>query len=372
MKIRKSTNNGKPCWVLEIGYRHKRRHRKYYATHTAAQNALVERRTMAKRAGDFWVGLEPWERIEAAEVIAKCKAAGTTLRGLWDSHVKKTGVDVRLTSLADAPTATLSAKKLENSSERYIEGLESYLKMFIKGREDAPISDITTDDVERWFEKRNESPSSRASNIGRLSAMFSLAKVRKWLLHNPCDAVIKPKIVRGGAEILTVRQVARALVWTRRHKPSMLAYLSLSLFAGVRPEELEVVDWKCIKESGDATVLVIGAEASKVHTRRVLKLHPTAIRWMEIAKDADSDLPVSASTRKRYIRQLKTALWMNEWTQDILRHTAANHMLALKHDAAAVALDLGNSPAILLRHYRALVSDQETKRFWSLCPSKHC
>lgn len=63
---------------------------------------------------------------------------------------------------------------------------------------------------------------------------------------------------------------------------------------------------------------------------------------------------------------------MEEWTQDILRHTAATHMLALKQDAAAVALDFGNSPSILLRHYRALVSDQETKRFLALCPRDRC
>lgn len=47
-------------------------------------------------------------------------------------------------------------------------------------------------------------------------------------------------------------------------------------------------------------------------------------------------------------------------------------MLALNRNAAAFALDLGNSPGILLRHYCALVSDQETKRFWALCPSENC
>jgi hypothetical protein len=53
------------------------------------------------------------------------------------------------------------------------------------------------------------------------------------------------------------------------------------------------------------------------------------------------------------------------WPKDILRHTCASHWLAIVPDAQRIALQLGNSPAILLRHYRSIVTKEDAERFWS-------
>jgi hypothetical protein len=33
-------------------------------------------------------------------------------------------------------------------------------------------------------------------------------------------------------------------------------------------------------------------------------------------------------------------------------------------------MELGNSPGVLLKHYRELVSDEQAKAFWALLPKK--
>ena len=57
------------------------------------------------------------------------------------------------------------------------------------------------------------------------------------------------------------------------------------------------------------------------------------------------------------------------WDHDLLRHTAASMLLARDRDAGKVAEQLGHSPAILLRHYRELVSDEAAARYWKVSPN---
>lgn len=370
MKIREGTNNGKKVWILEVGYVDGKRKRQYFEKKTDAQSALANLKTQKKRAGDYWISLKPDEKLDAAEIIMKAKSAGMSLADVWNKHVSGGGKQIVLVPISKAIEETIRSKNVEMCRPRYVDGLSSYLKMFAQGRESMPIAQITTKDIENWFAGRKESPAVRNANLGRLSSMFSISVKNGWCASNPCDSVVKPKVERKAAEILTLAQVARALLWTSKNRPRMLAYLVLSVFCGVRPEELEKLGWDAIKESGGKSVVVVSAEASKVRQRRITTIEPAGIRWLALAKSIGSAIPVATSTRKRYIHDLRDSIRLEHWTQDILRHTAASHLLALRKDAASVALELGNSASILLRHYRALVSDNESERFWALIPNE--
>lgn len=79
-------------------------------------------------------------------------------------------------------------------------------------------------------------------------------------------------------------------------------------------------------------------------------------------------------SRATYLNRLGTLFsfavrrdWRH-WPKDVLRHSCASYLLALKRDAQAVALELGNSPTILFKHYRELVSQEQARRFWNLIP----
>ncbi|MCX6923326.1 MAG: hypothetical protein NT154_08985, partial [Verrucomicrobia bacterium] len=74
--------------------------------------------------------------------------------------------------------------------------------------------------------------------------------------------------------------------------------------------------------------------------------------------------------RRRCIRKLGEMLGWPAWKKDVLRHTAASCWLTSDPDANRVAMELGTSPAILFKHYRDLVSDEQAKTFWALTPKK--
>jgi len=56
------------------------------------------------------------------------------------------------------------------------------------------------------------------------------------------------------------------------------------------------------------------------------------------------------------------------WPADALRHTAISHHLNLMEHEGKTALRAGNSPKVIFKHYRGLVSKSEFAEFWAIRP----
>lgn len=271
-------------------------------------------------------------------------------------------VTVQAVTLEQAINRLIVAKRLANCRPRYVKSLELYLKQFATGREKEPLASFDVHAIESWMASRNEALTTRASNIGRLSALFSFGERRGWVVRNPCRQLERVHIDQQPPRILSVEQCERLMRWAQFHRPGALAFLSLALFAGVRPEETERINWNAYSDGK----VVIDAAASKVRRRRVVDLHKTADEWVKASKSAP--LPITRITRKRILQQARQVLGMDAWPQDVLRHTAASFLMAIHRDAGLVADWLGNSPSILLRHYRQLVTDSDAEAFWAIRP----
>jgi len=57
-----------------------------------------------------------------------------------------------------------------------------------------------------------------------------------------------------------------------------------------------------------------------------------------------------------------------EWRHNALRHSFCSYRLAEVKSTAQVALEAGNSPHIIFKHYRELVTEADAKRWFSLLP----
>ena len=91
--------------------------------------------------------------------------------------------------------------------------------------------------------------------------------------------------------------------------------------------------------------------------------------WLKLAGKLKADLPVPSVYRRRWLRTMRDHLGFKAWPQDVLRHTTASQLLALRKDAVAVALELGNSPQVLLTHYLELVTWKQAAEFWAIKPA---
>ncbi len=274
--------------------------------------------------------------------------------------------NARNVGIGDAIKSLLMAKQISNCRPRYIQSLGQCLRMFARGREDRTLDSFDVFSIEAWLAERTESLTTRVGNIGRLSALFSFAVRRGWISQNPCCLLERVRLEPARPKILTPDEVERLMRWVQFQKPSVMAYVALALFVGVRPEETEKLDWSAFDESGK--ILVVDACVSKVRHRRIAELHPSACEWLRAARSSQSVLPMHRMTRRRMLREARAVLGFESWPQDVLRHSAASYMMATYRDAGRVADWLGNSPSILLRHYRELVTAESALAFWNIRP----
>ena len=208
------------------------------------------------------------------------------------------------------------------------------------------------------------SPGSVATTLNRIATLFSFAVRQGWVGANVCDRIDRPHLDVARPEVLSVEEATLVMEHTATHMPGFLPWLTLALFAGIRPEEADRLEWPSVDlERG---IVTLDAEGSKVRSRRLVHLKANAVEWLRLG----GDLPLSKPVRVRYQRLLRKLLGWPVWKKDVLRHSAASYWLASDPDAPRIALELGNSPSILMTHYRSLVTDERANAFWAILPSK--
>ena len=359
--VREGTLRGERVWIVD---RHTAagRKRSYHHTRRAADTAASEARASLRTP---WQELSDGVKADLAELHAEAERLGTPLRTILSEW--KAGRRIKLVesiSLAEAIRGCIEHRRASNCRRSYVENLRQCLEAFARGRETMPVSAITAQDVEEWLKPKSKTAWSRSGWRSRLSTLFGWCVLRRHLERNPVDEVPSVRIDHQPPRILTVDECRRLLALTREHHPQGLAWVVLGLFAGIRPGELDRLWWRSVRIARG--IVLIDAEASKVRQRRIVPLEPVCVAWLRSCRG--SRLPIPHSTRRRMVRDLAKRMGWESWPADILRHTAASYLIAHHQDAGKVALWLGNSAPILMRHYREIVSRQAAEEWVGLGP----
>lgn len=265
-------------------------------------------------------------------------------------------------TLMDALRQLEVAKQAANRRRNYIKHLSFCIRTFSTFVGNLPLASINAEHVEAWLASLGSNPWSRQTYISRLSTLFEFSKRRRWINENPCYYIERVSIDQNTPSILSADQAS--LLWSEclRLRPSGSAWLALALYAGLRPEEAMLLQWEQVDFTGRR--IFIRAETSKVRSHRIVEPPEKAFRALHEARESGGVLPISNTTKKRLQRKLRVIMGWSSWPKDILRHTCASHWIAIVPDAQKVALQLGNSPSVLLRHYRSIVTKEESEAFW--------
>jgi site-specific recombinase XerD len=245
----------------------------------------------------------------------------------------------------------------------------SVLKSFAKTFGERPIHTVLSFDIEEWIaSNRHWKPETRLNYLKDLRALWNYALKHNYVPENPVDRLERPTVPNVAPGILTLDQSRSLLKQAAQVKgpQSMLPYVAIGLFAGLRSAEITRLDWKEV----DLTerLIEVKAENSKTRQRRHVQMSDNLAAWLKdylqkSGRVVHMDRPEGALSR------LADKAKIEPWPKNALRHSYASYHLAKHSDAARTALELGhNSQSLLFRNYRELVKATRAGEYWAITP----
>ena len=272
--------------------------------------------------------------------------------------------------------ALLASKTSASKSPRHLSDLRSRLGRFSKDFGSRPIGNISHDEIDAWLAGLNLAPVGHNNSRRVVANLFNFAADRGFAPAGIMRKTARKKVSADEPEILTVGQ-ADALI--RSAHSSIRAALVIGLFCGCREAEIGKLTWQAVDLEGE--VVTIGAGISKVNQRRTIRLHPNAIGWLMPLRQTGGKIMPTGRAALAHLQAARNAAGfgaprhctvgsgLKPWPSNALRHSYASYALAKWPDAAALALEMGNSPAVILRHYRSLVKPAAAAAFWNIAPA---
>jgi len=272
----------------------------------------------------------------------------------------------------------LEAKEQDNASYRYLKTLRSTLSPTPPtGKRRNSFADsfrtyiggITGREIDTWLRQRGVSPRTRKNLLLIIRTLFNFAKSQGYLPKNQpteADSVITPKVRGGDIGVFTPKQLAALFTGTRKHAAhdEYKLWLALGAFTGLRTEELKRLDWGDVSPSRG--YVEVRARKSKTGARRLVPIQPNLAAWLNhFGRPAGPVFPRARAEERvhEYAKRLGI-----EWPNNALRHSYATYRLAVTADMARVAMEMGNSPAMIVKHYRELATEAEGNAWFSIMP----
>jgi hypothetical protein len=191
---------------------------------------------------------------------------------------------------------------------------------------------------------------------------------REYCPANPPARIQRPILDDNAPGILTPVQAEALLQTAKECLPEMVAPVAIGLFAGLRRSELCALDWSEI-DLAAAHIEVKGIKA-KTRQRRLVTISDNLAEWLRPYSQGSGPVAFNVDLFGEKLRHLvqgrpktnydpgRLAI-IAEWPHNALRHSFGSYLFAKCENENLTAAEMGNSPAMVFKHYRALVIPHE-------------
>jgi integrase len=217
-------------------------------------------------------------------------------------------------------------------------------------------------------------PRSKENLLRAICALFNFARRSKYVsteLALEISDVPAPRAEPAEIAVFTVPEI-RAMIEAAH--PEEVAPLAIAAFAPVRLAELARLDWKDVRLG--ERVIVIEARKAKCAQRRLVPVTDNLAAWLL------PRMKVSGLVNPEHAREEADApgdklgqMFQNiasrakvRWRRNALRHSCISYRVAVLKDVPQVALESGNSPAMVFSNYRSLVSEAAAADWFNVYP----
>jgi len=301
--------------------------------------------------------------VAIEEYVEARQHAGAGLIAAAKEHGRRHAIATIRKSIAETVKEILEAKKQDGMSVRYLQSLRSHLNRFAEHFR-MNIATVTAAQIEDWLRRTKRGPRTRNNIRLSIVTLFNFAKARGYLpkmVATEADHVAKAKDRGGEIGTFTPAQLGNLL---NAGDEEAKLYFAIGAFTGLRSAELIRLEWEDVNFARGH--IQVGKAKAKTATRRLVPIQSNLEMWLVPYRANSGLIFVSEHAADRAIAQAKAA--GIEWPNNVLRHSYATYRLAQCHDAARVALEMGNSPQMLFRNYRELADEQDAATWFSITP----
>ncbi len=288
-----------------------------------------------------------------------------TLKECVDAYLKRhpTGLPHKL--VREVVDELINSKTAAGKSEIYIGDLEGRLIQFSETFQ-VPISAITGRQIEEYIRGLGKSGRTQNNHRRIIGTLFKFAIKRGYLPkdHDEMNAVEKADDQSGDIEIFTPDELQKLFANARAE---IIPYLSIAAFAGLRSAEIERLDWSEINLT--KRFIEIKASKAKTASRRLVPITDNLAAWLTPHAQPFGPVTSFANMSKQLTMYLAPKAKL-EWKHTGLRHTFIAYRLADIKDIGQVSLEAGNSPQMIFKHYRQLVTEEHAKEWFGVMPPK--
>lgn len=304
---------------------------------------------------------------------------GKTVRDAVSFYLAHLRQIERSVPVATAVDELITSRRSAGKSREYCDGLGIRMGRFKRDFGNATVSSISVKELDAWLVGLPVAPATRNTFRRDLQTLFSFCVKRGYAVTNAAAATEVAKDVDKPVGILTVEEAEKLLAACDEY---LLPFVAVALFAGLRTEEIEKLDWSEIDL--ERRFIEVKAHKAKTARRRLVKISENLAKWLApLSRESGSVAPNALRDRLEKARrragfgpigsetedERAAGLKLKPWPRNACRHSFGSYWLSHHEDVAALALQMGNSPAMIFRHYREVVNPEEAHRYWAIAPA---
>ena len=278
-------------------------------------------------------------------------------------------------------------------------------------------------EIDKWLRELNVGRLRRNNYREIIHRLIRFAISRKYLPKDfdEMDAVPVVKVASSEIEIFKPEEMIELL---RHAHSTLIPFLTIGGFAGIRHAEIQRLNWRDVDL--EAKIIEVRAINAKTASRRIVPVSDNLRAWLKPhhlpegrichhsnmsqalrilirdinqsrrlvwAKEKGVDAITLAETEMQVKRQrpFGARAQMSEdqdgnmspgaetaaqegwapfsWKHNAMRHSYISYRVADTQNVAQVALEAGNSPRMIFKHYREVVRPDAAKAWFSILPA---
>jgi integrase len=383
--IYKDSNGKDEFWRVRLGKRFTGGAvvKKTFASYQAAKEWVEEQNKPKEQHGATYFDLTPGQIAEARNAFVRLKALNAepkpTLTEAVSFFIKHALPVGGMRTFAELAEEFLTARKAINCKSKTMTQYQSYFHVLREEFGELKLHELKRQDIEDWLAESEWSPRTRKNYLVTLTTFFNFAVEREYCAGNPAAGIPRPLLDDKPPGILTPNQAATLLEAALNEAPHLIPSIAIGLFAGLRRSEVCSLNWKEV-DLHAGTIEVLASKA-KTRQRRLMTIQPNLMEWLTPYAISEGpvapDLDVFGESLRNLIRGKKgdgntpdRPPIINEWPHNALRHSFGSYFFAKTKNENLTAAEMGNSPTMVFKHYRAIVKPEAVTAYWSIIPKK--